>query len=248
MVSHLRSTPELTRRPRAPRRVAHRPPVDLGDRVRAKRRHTRTRSQEPHEVEGIRGRKPHHLAAAAPHVGRARRRSTASGLAYCSPANPVTKRPLRIMPRAYRRRNAHRTSRTGVRGDPRATRSRNTTPQRAWSRSATASARASGSSVGLAPADSAQRPMRRRPKRSKHSRRCSRRIRAVRTTSCRVPSRTVRAAHRSTSACCRTTASPAQTSPSRARHCPARRRGDPPALRRHLVAEGTGGVLPRGRK
>jgi hypothetical protein len=228
MVSHLRSTPELTRRPRAPRRVAHRPPVDLGDRVRAKRRHTRTRSQEPHEVEGIRGRKPHHLAAAAPHVGRARRRSTASGLAYCSPANPVTKRPLRIMPRAYRRRNAHRTSRHGSArrsaGDQVAEHHTPAGVEPLGDRLGQGVGILSGAGAG------GQRPA---PDASATE--------AKQTFA-------VRAAHRSTSACCRTTASPAQTSPSRARHCPARRRGDPPALRRHLVAEGTGGVLPRGRK
>ena len=77
----------------------------------------------------------------------ARRPSTASGNAYCSPVNPLTNLPPRIVPRASMRRSAHSTSRHGTVNVSRTRRSRNTTPHRASSCSASASASSSASSV-----------------------------------------------------------------------------------------------------
>ena len=84
--------------------------------------------------------------------------SAASGVAYCSPPKPDTKRPPRIVPRASRRRNAQRISRHGSASDSVATRAWKTTPQRARSCSATASANSSACAVGVRSPRTVQRP------------------------------------------------------------------------------------------
>ena len=61
-------------------------------------------------------------------VRAARRESTASGRANCSPPKPVTKRPPRTSPRASRRRRMPRRSRHLGALDSRARRSRKRTP------------------------------------------------------------------------------------------------------------------------
>ena len=60
----------------------------------------------------------------------ARNRSSASGRANCSPLNPETKRPPRISPCASLRRRTGSRSRQGGASVSRASRSRNSTPQR----------------------------------------------------------------------------------------------------------------------
>ena len=97
--------------------------------------------------------------------------STAPGSAYCSPTKPVTNLPPRIAPRASSLRSAHRISRQETASVSRTSRSRNKTPQRASSCSATASARSSGSPARSGGGSSAQRPSAparpREPRRSK---------------------------------------------------------------------------------
>ena len=84
--------------------------------------------------------------------------ATASGCANCSPLNPLTNRPPLIVPRASIRRNAHSTSRQGTAMFSRTSRSRNTTPHRTASCSATASASSSGSQSERAAGSSDHRP------------------------------------------------------------------------------------------
>ncbi len=88
----------------------------------------------------------------------ARRTSTASGCANCSPLKPATNLPPRTVPLASIRRNAHRISRQGTARFSLAIRSRKTTPQRTASCSATASASSSRSAAAAGPGSSDHRP------------------------------------------------------------------------------------------
>ena len=125
--------------------------VHVGDGVGADRRGAGPTDDHAGEVERVAGVDGDPLAVAGA-LRAALRPSMAAGSAYCSPLKPDTKRPPRTRPRSSNRRSAHWRSRHGTATPSWTARSRNTTPHRASSWSATTSARPSRSSTGSAAA------------------------------------------------------------------------------------------------
>jgi hypothetical protein len=84
--------------------------VDVGDRIHPGRRHALPGSTMPTRFSGSAAE----IVIVSPARGCLRTApsaSTASGIAYCSPLNPLTNLPPRMIPRASIRPRAHNTSR-----------------------------------------------------------------------------------------------------------------------------------------
>ncbi len=96
-----------------PRTLRQRQAILVEHAIAGERGHARFRRDQADEVERVRCRDS---AMTSPSCGlrrMSRSMLTASGVAYCSPEKPATKRPPRISPRASRRRQHIRMSRHG---------------------------------------------------------------------------------------------------------------------------------------